>query len=90
MHGSVPMITAGNHMSSHDECARLGSATLGKGMVLAVLGESLTTETIDSGGVNVTQNIPNIGADAVTAWSIRNMLSVSSNAAGVSAASIIG
>ena len=89
MHGDVPMLTAGNHLSSHDEYVRLGADVLGKGMVCAMLGETLATETIDSGGVNVTQTIPNIGAAAVTAWSIRNMLAVSANAASVNAAAVI-
>ena len=84
------MLTAGSHLSSHDEFTRLGASVIGKGMVQAVLGEDLATETIDSGGTSVTQPIPPIGASALTAWSIRNMLAVSSNAAGVSAASIIG
>ena len=90
MHGAVPMITAGNHLSSHDEVVRLTAAVIGKGMLQAVLGETLATETIDSGGVSVTQTIPNIGDSAVISWNIRNMLAVSSNASGVSAASIIG
>lgn len=90
MHGAVAMLTAGSHLSSHDEFTRLGASVIGKGMVQAVLGEDLATETIDSGGTSVTQPIPPIGASALTAWSIRNMLAVSSNASGVSAASIIG
>jgi hypothetical protein len=90
MHGSVQMVTAGNHMSSHDEVTSLTSAAIGKGMVLAVLGEPLQTTTVDSGGVSVTQTIPPLGASALTSWSIRTMLAASTGAAGVSAASIIG
>ena len=90
MHGDVAMTTAGRHMSSHDEVDRLGASALGKGMVLAVLGEPLATETIDSGGVNVTQTIPALGTDALTAWSIRTMLAASSNAAPVSSSSVLG
>lgn len=90
MHGDVGMVTSGSHLSSHDEYARLGATALGKGMMLAMLGEALATETIDSGGVSVTQTIPPLGQDALTAWSIRNMQAVSTNAAGVSAASILG
>jgi hypothetical protein len=89
MHGTVPVVTAGRHMSSHDEYVRLGADALGKGMVLAVLGETLSTETVDSGGTNVTQPIPNVGADAIAAWSIRNMLAVSSNASSVTSAAVI-
>ena len=90
MHGTVPMVTSGQHLSSHDEVASCTAAALGKGMILAVLGEPLATQTIDSGGVSVTQTIPPLGSQVLNALSIRNMLATSSGAAAVSAASLVG
>lgn len=68
--------TIATHLSPQSEITAYGVDALSKCMVLAVLGEPITTTTVDSGGTSVTQPIIPWSADALANFSIRHAASM--------------
>lgn len=84
-HGNVQIVTEMTHNADHGTVDAIGADVLAKNCILAVLGE--TIQPIP----NTDPPQPVIAADATTLanWSIRSMLSASSNATGITTADVV-
>lgn len=85
LHGSVQIVTEMTHNADHGTVDSIGADVLAKNCVLAVLGEAIQPIP------NTDPPQPVIAADATTLanWSIRTMLSASSNASAITTAASV-
>jgi len=85
VHGDVQIVTEMTHNADHGSVDAIGADVLAKNCVLAVLGEIIQAIP------NTDPAQPVIAADAMTLanWSIRTMLSASSNATAITTASAV-